>query len=105
MAIEITHCLAEICKVLHVNGSSVPSGSLQTLQDKALHDSTGLMCRHPPTIGWYRVEEDSWVILQQNNVHRNHCGVHNVFSLISLKETQCALSIKLPLFQIHSYAA
>jgi hypothetical protein len=46
---------------------------------------------NPPTIGWYRVEEDSWVIPQQNKVHRNHCGVHNVFSLIALKETQCAL--------------
>jgi len=97
--------LAEICKVLHVNGSSVPSGSLQSLQDKALHASRGLVCRQPPTLGWYRVEEHSWVVLQQNKVHRIHCGVHNVFSLISLKETQCALSIKLPLFQIHSYEA
>jgi hypothetical protein len=59
----------------------------------------------PPTLGWYRAEEDSWVILQQNKAHTNHCEVHNVFSLISLKETHRALSIRLPLFQIHSYAA
>jgi hypothetical protein len=105
VAIETTHSLAEICKVLHVSGSSVPSGSLQSLQDKALHASRGLVCRQTPTLDWYRVEEHSWVILQQNKVHRIHCVVQNVFSLISLKETQCALSIKLPLFQIHSYAA
>jgi hypothetical protein len=41
VAIETTHSLAEICKVLHVNGSSVPSGSLQSLRDTALHDSRG----------------------------------------------------------------
>jgi hypothetical protein len=105
LAIETTHSFAEILQGFTCEWKFCSFWKFAISTGQSSSCSRGLVCRQPPTLDWYRVEEHSWVILQQNKVHRIHCGVHNVFSLISLKETQCPLSIKLLLFQIHSYAA